>query len=86
MSEKSFSEELEALLAASTFADWARAVEPFSRRWQPSPAYARAEKAFERLPKIVRKRFAKLKVFDSAALVIGMVNRTQGRSVGTSHR
>jgi hypothetical protein len=73
--EKSFSEELKAILCACTFADLARAVEPSSRRWQPNPSYARAEKAFEALPKIVRKRFANLKVFDSAALIIGMVDR-----------
>jgi hypothetical protein len=79
MSEKSFSEEFEAILSASTFADLARAVEPFSRRLrQTNPSYARAEKAFEGLPKIVRKRFAKLSVFDSAALVLGMANRAYG--------
>ncbi len=78
MSEKSFSEEFEAILSASTFADLARAVEPFSRRLQANPSYARAEKAFEGLPKIVRKRFAKLSVFDSAALVLGMANRAYG--------
>jgi hypothetical protein len=78
MSERSFSEELKTILSACTFADLARAVEPHSRRSQPNPSYTRAEKAFEALPKIVRTRFANLKVFDSAALVIGMTNRAYG--------
>ena len=47
MSEKSFSEELKAVLSACTFADLARAVESSSRRWQTNPSYARAADAFE---------------------------------------
>ena len=76
MREKDPSAELKDILFACTFADVARAVEPFSRRWKATPSYARATEAFEALPGIVRKRVANLKVFDSASLVIQMANRT----------
>jgi hypothetical protein len=72
MREKSLSEELEAIVSAWTFADMAKALEPFSRRWQSTPYYARTGKGFETLPRIVRKRFAKLRVIDAAALIVGM--------------
>ena len=72
MSEESFSAELKTVLVACTFADLARAVEPFSRRWRAYPSYARAAEAFEALPTIVRKRVADLKVLDSAALIVAV--------------
>jgi hypothetical protein len=78
MSEKSVSEEVEAIVSATTFADLARALEPLSQRWPWRSSYARAEQAFERVPKIVRKRFAKLKVFDAAALVREIARPKQG--------
>ena len=75
MREKDPSAELKDILFACTFANVARAVEPFSRRWRATPSYARATEAFEALPGIVRKRVANLKVVDSAALVIQVANR-----------
>ncbi len=74
MSEKSFAAELKVILAAGTFADLARVAEPSLRRWRADPSYARPAEAFEALPKIVRKRFAKLKVFDSAALILAVAS------------
>ena len=79
MSEKSFSAELKAILVAGTFADLARAVEPSSRRWRADRSFARAADAFEALPKIVRNRFANLKVFDSVALVLAGATTGEGR-------
>ena len=79
MSEESFSAELKAVLVACTFADLARAVEPFSRRWRAYRSYARAAEAFEALPTIVRKRVANFKVFDSAALVVAVATVAEGR-------
>jgi hypothetical protein len=79
MSEKSFSAELKDILIACTFADLARAIAPSSGRWRAHQPYAQAATALETLPKIVRKRFANLKVFDSAALVVALTRVGEGR-------
>ena len=79
MREESFSAELKTVLVACTFADLARAVEPFSRRWRADPSYARAAEAFEALPTIVGKRVANLKVVDSAALVVAVATRGEDK-------
>ena len=79
ISEKSLSAELKLSLSACTFADLARAVEPFSRRWRATSSYARVADAFEALPAILRKRLGNLRVLDSVALVRCMADLAAGK-------
>ena len=79
ITEKSLSAELKASLSACTFADLARAVEPFSRRWRATPSCARAAEAFEALPAILRKRLGNLRVLDSVAAVRCMADLAAGK-------
>ena len=80
MSEKDPVAELKDLLFAWTFADVARAVEPTWRRWQAKSSHAAGPEAFEALPGMLRKRVAKLKVVDSAVLVLELGYRVKSHT------
>jgi hypothetical protein len=86
MSEKTLSEELKERLFACTFADLTRAAEAFSLPSRLNATCARAAEAFDTLPKSVRKRVAKLKVFDSAELIIGLVERSDRTTLSMNRR